>query len=284
MHQINYSEFDLQSLDGTKLFAREWRPATPIKAWMTICHGQSEHSGRYDYAARKLVEAGYAIAISDLRGHGQSDGKRGHVDLFSHYVEDLRTTLNYVRSQNPNHLFLGGHSLGGLVATFLALENPADVTGLFLSGAALRFNFEPPPWKAYLGQIMAKILPDLTMGNEVKVEDLSHDQSIVDRQRNDPFNHGVISARAFVEFVSAQQTVLKRIEEIKLPSLIMHGEKDKLIAVSGSRELYAGISSEEKQLKIYKDFYHEIFNELDRDKVLKDLRDWLAARVIPPSN
>jgi acylglycerol lipase len=278
MHQINYSEFELQSLDGTKLFTREWKPKTSIKAWITFCHGQSEHSGRYDYIARTLVEAGYALAISDLRGHGQSGGKRGHTDLFSRYVDDLRTTLNYTRKQIPNHLFLAGHSMGGLIAIYIALENPSDISGIILSSAALRFNFVPPTWKVFLGRLMAKIIPGLTMGNEVNVEDLSHDQNIVDHQRNDPYNHGVISARAFVEFVSAQEEVLKRADEIKLPLLIMHGEQDKLIAVSGSRELHAGVSSKEKQLSIYKDLYHEIFNELDRDKVINDVLFWLEAR------
>ena len=51
--------------------------------------------------------------------------------------------------------------------------------------------------------------------------------------------------------------------------------------VSGSERVMRGVSSSDKTLKVYPALYHEIFNELaaDRAVVLKDLTDWIDARL-----
>jgi alpha-beta hydrolase superfamily lysophospholipase len=126
-----------------------------------------------------------------------------------------------------------------------------------------------------MGKIMSSLAPGLTMGNELDVADLTHNLEIVELQRNDPYNHGKISTRAFVEFINTQKEVLEKAKYLKMPILIMHGDKDKLAALSGSKDFYAAVGSKEKLLKIYEGFYHEIFNELDRDRVIKDLVKWL---------
>jgi len=275
MAEISYQELQLKSADGTELFAREWRPNDSPKAWIAFSHGQSEHSGRYDTLSRVLAEAGYALVMADLHGHGQSGGKRGHVDRFSQYTDDLLAMIEYCRQQDPAALFMGGHSLGGLNAARVAVENPEGVRGLILSGAALRMGFEPPGWKVAMGKFMAHVLPRLTMGNEIDVKDLTHDEEIVERQRNDPYNHGVISAKAFVEFLKAQETVFEKADMAKMAMLVMHGDHDKLAAVSGSEEFHRLAGSQAKTLKIYEGFYHDIFNELDKERVFNDLIEWL---------
>ena len=275
MGEITYNELQLKSADGTDLFTRVWLPGEAAKAWIAFSHGQSEHSGRYDTLGRTLADAGYALVMADLHGHGQSGGKRGHVDRFSQYTDDLSAAIDYARAQKPTALFIGGHSLGGLNAARIAVENPEGVRGLILSGAALRLGFDPPGWKVAMGKLMARLLPKLTMGNEIDVKDLTHDEEIVERQRNDPLNHGVITARAFVEFMKAQAEVFDRVDRAKMAMLVMHGDHDVLAASSGSEDFCRLAGSQAKTLKIYEGFYHEIFNELDKDRVFNDLIEWL---------
>ena len=66
---------------------------------------------------------------------------------------------------------------------------------------------------------------------------------------------------------------------IKLPVLIMHGTADNLSDPEGSRILFEGVGSEDKTLKLYEDFYHEIFNEPEREQVFADMDEWLTARI-----
>jgi len=275
----NYKEWELKSLDGIKLFAREWRLLNDLKGWIILSHGQSDHSGRYQYLAQALTKANYALVMVDFHGHGKSEGKRGHISRFSRYVEDLKTALNYVRSKKPAAIFLGGYSMGGVVSTLLALENPPGVKGVFLFAPTFQLGFDPPGWKVAMVRLMAFLMPSMTVGNEVNVEDLSHDREIVEAQRNDPLNHAVISTRAFVEFIDKQEEIKQRVGEFKLPLLIMHGDQDKLAALSGSENFYSAVGTKEKRLKVYKGLYHEIFSEPERDTVIADLVGWLDSIV-----
>jgi alpha-beta hydrolase superfamily lysophospholipase len=176
-------------------------------------------------------------------------------------------------------IFIGGHSLGGLIAALIGADNPSGIKGVFISGAAFRLGFDPPGWKVTLGKIMSGLLPGLTMGNELDVNDLTHNLEIVELQRNDPHNHGKISTRAFVEFIKTQNEVLEKAKNLKMPILIMHGDQDRLAALPGSKDFYEAVGSKEKQFKIYEGFFHEIFNELDRDRVINDLIGWLEECV-----
>jgi lysophospholipase len=66
---------------------------------------------------------------------------------------------------------------------------------------------------------------------------------------------------------------------ITLPILIMQGSEDRLVNHEGSKLLYAKVGSQDKTLKIYDAFYHEIFNEPDRAKVFADLDAWLESHT-----
>ena len=68
MPDHHYSELRLHSADGTPLFAREWRPAGSAKAWVTLSHGTSEHSGRYAHVAKAFNDAGLGLVMADLCG------------------------------------------------------------------------------------------------------------------------------------------------------------------------------------------------------------------------
>lgn len=275
MEKTRYKEFRLKSEDGTSLFARAWRPVQEPRAWITMIPGTSDHSGRYDQLGRVLNRAGFAFVMPDLRGNGQSEGKRGHIDSFSQYTNDLQVALDYTRDQHPKVHFLGGHSLGGLIAARVAIENPPGISGVFLSGASFRLAFDPPAWKTSMSRLLTGVLPSLQLGNELDMADLTHDQQIVERQRNDPYNHGRVTLKMYAELLKTQQEVIQRGSQLKLPLLVLHGGADKINAVSGSESFCSIAGSKEKQLIIYKEFYHEIFNEIGKEKVFSDLIVWM---------
>lgn len=279
MEKTRYKEFQLTSEDGTSLFAREWRPVQEPRAWITMIPGTSDHSERYDQLGRLLTEAGFAFVMPDLRGNGQSEGKRGHIDSFSQYTDDLKVALEYTRDQRPKVHFLGGHSLGGLIAARVAIENPPGISGVFLSGASFRLAFDPPAWKTSMSRLLNRVLPSLQLGNELDEADLTHDTQIVERQRNDPYNHGKVTLNMYAELLNAQQEVIHQGSQLKLPLLILHGGADKINAVSGSEAFYSAAGSKEKQLIIYNGFYHEIFNEIGKEKVFSDLMAWMDSII-----
>ena len=53
------------------------------------------------------------IVCPDLRGHGRSEGRRGHVSRFENYYLDLESARALGNDNLPS--FMLGHSLGGLL-------------------------------------------------------------------------------------------------------------------------------------------------------------------------
>ena len=65
-----------------------------------------------------------------------------------------------------------------------------------------------------------------------------------------------------------------------MPILIVQGSADKLVNPAGARMLYDAISSVDKEIRIYDGLYHEVFNEPEHDKVLRDVETWLEAHLV----
>ena len=67
---------------------------------------------------------------------------------------------------------------------------------------------------------------------------------------------------------------------ITLPMLVMHGSKDRLASVEATKNLFAGIASTDKRLKIYEGYYHELFNEPEKQEIYERVTDWLELRMV----
>ncbi|HEY4186107.1 MAG TPA: alpha/beta fold hydrolase, partial [Polyangia bacterium] len=68
-------------------------PAAPPRLVVVFTHGFSPYATPYRHVAQALVEAGHAVTLYDVRGHGHSTGRRGHVEAFDDYVADLERVV-----------------------------------------------------------------------------------------------------------------------------------------------------------------------------------------------
>src|SRR5690349_7968444 len=135
------------STGGTKLHVEIFRPAGAPRAVAVVVHGYAEHIGRYREVANVLVQAGLAVVGFDLRGHGRSSGRRGHIDAFSDYLDDLDAALALARQLHPGlPVVLVSHSNGGLI-TLRALTDERrrpDVAGAIISSPFLGLKLAVP--------------------------------------------------------------------------------------------------------------------------------------------
>ncbi|MCQ9207243.1 MAG: lysophospholipase [Omnitrophica bacterium] len=270
-----------ETKEGLRLFEKFERPKGNARALIVIVHGYGEHSGRYGHVVRRLVNAGYAVYVFDLRGHGRSSGARVFVRSFNEYLSDLEAYLTRVGEREPGRpLFILGHSLGGAIATLFAIDKKPDISGLILSGPLLKLPGNISPLFIRLASLIGCILPKLPIGNKVLASLLSHDSKVVENYEKDPLtHHGGIPAGS----ARAINCALKRIQNgmagISLPLLIMHGTDDRLADVKGSKELYRCARSTDKTLRLYDGFYHEILNELGKEKPINEIITWLNKRT-----
>ncbi|MCO5573209.1 hypothetical protein L7F22_026977 [Adiantum nelumboides] len=85
-------------------------------------------------------------------------------------------------------------------------------------------------------------------------------------------------------FLGAVAEIEQRVEEIKAPFLVVHGEEDVVCDPEGVRKLYEkASSSSDKTLKMYEGMWHQLVGEPKHnlDVVFLDICSWLDARAAP---
>lgn len=244
------------------------------KATIIITHGIAEHSGRYDEITQKLNQEGYNVVRYDLRGHGQSQGKRGALKHYQLMIEDLRM-LVLEEKKKEKKIFLIGHSMGGLIVNMYAVKYH-DVDGIISSAAPSYFIKDVLPFR-FIGY---RWLGFLTKKTNFADDQLSRIKSVEDAYIEDPLNlkkfHFSLAGNMFVGGV---RFLNKNISQYQTPVLILHGSNDKIVPFTFSERLFNLIPIEDKQIIIYKDNYHEIFNDLEKERVYSDVMTWLNQKV-----
>ena len=80
------------TLPDGKICFYAWEAENPFCV-LQLCHGMSEHLGRYDEFASALSAAGITVCGTDHPGHGRSDGVRGHFPIKTAGIILFRQTL-----------------------------------------------------------------------------------------------------------------------------------------------------------------------------------------------
>jgi acylglycerol lipase len=268
---------------GIKLAGRAWLADSP-RAVIAIIHGIGEHSGRYAAVASDLVGARFSVVALDLPGHGESPGARG--DLRSWVaVRDPMVTAMFAAPGSfpgqPEHLphVVLGHSLGGLMALDFALAHPRDVAAAVVSAPAL-VSAIPPWWKLALANCARLTAPAVGFptGLDTRGEGgISRDPEVVRHRDADRLVHDRISPRLYFDFSEARQRVMREARRLAVPTLVLHGEADRMVWPEGSAAFTAAAPKNLVTHIRYPDAYHELFNDLGREQVVADVVRWLTA-------
>ncbi len=249
---------------------RRWRPRGTPWAALLVIHGYAEHSGRYDRFARQLAAAGVAVAAPDLGGHGHAGGARARVSAIADLVADARAALARIRSEpGGERLFVFGHSMGGLVATALALEEQ-DLAGLVLSGAALA---DPAGLEALLA---VEPFPEF----RIEASQLARDPRVGEEYDRDPLNYrGPMPRETAAALAEGARAVRSAWSALELPLLVLHGGGDEIVPPSGSEELFRAARAPDKELVVLPELGHEILNEPEGEAIGERIASWLRERV-----
>ncbi len=264
----------------THLFARHWPVVDRPKAAVGIVHGFGEHAGRYAHVAAFLNQHGYAVTAYDLPGHGQTQGKRGHVDRYDTLLDSVQTLLNFTRTEYPDlPVFLFGHSMGGnILANFLIRRQP-PIKGVVVQGAWLKVPYALPKLEIWLAKTMRNILPSIQVSSKLDVTAVSRDPAVVAAYKADTLNHGVITPGWFFGAYEAQRYAIDHAADIRVPTLIMHGAADKIAGLDGSRALYENGNKALLTFKAWDGLYHELHNEPEQQTVLAYMTSWLDSQL-----
>jgi len=276
---MKHFEFSWIAKDGLSTYAQGWEPEIAPKAIVCLVHGLGEHSGRYSHVAEHLAGAGFVLLTFDLRGHGKSDGARGHIPSSEVILDQVDHLLTEARRRYPDlPRFLYGHSLGGIIVLFYTLKRQPDLAGVIATSSGLRTSLEAQTLKVGAAKVLAGILPAFCLPTGLKAEDLSHDPQVVKNYLNDPLVHGQASFALAKTTFSAIQWTFENANEFKPPLLLMHGSEDQIAFARGSEE-FANLVNCDCTLKIWNGLYHETHNEPEKEQVLDYLTSWLMSKL-----
>lgn len=275
------TETQLRTTDGLTLYAWTRQPAAAPAGVIAHVHGMGEHSRRYDHLTGYWADHGYASAGFDLRGHGRSEGPRGHASSYERLMQDIALFLDGVAAAFPGlPVTLYGHSLGGNLVLNYAIRRRPALSGVIGSAPYLRLAFEPPAWKVGLARWTKRIAPGLSQRTGLDVTALSRDAEVVRRYQADALVHDRITAAFFTEVHAAGESIIGRAAELAVPALLMHGSADRLTSPRGS-EAFVAASHGKARLETWDGFYHEIHNDPGWQQVAAVALEWVAGSRKP---
>lgn len=274
-----YQEYQWITKDGKKLFARSWIPEKESKAVILLVHGLGEHTGRYSTWAKLFNESGYSFLCFDQRGHGNSEGKRGHISSINLFLEDIDLLIKKSDELFPGQKkILYGHSMGGNLVLNYIIRYNTPISALIVSSPWLKLYKEPSGALLFFAKAMKHILPSLTLANGLSSDQMTHDPEINKNYSPDPLNHDRISLKMFDELYNSGLYALENAFKINYPLLLMHGSADTITSAKAS-ENYLLNTSRKNHFKLWEDQYHELHNELIKEEVFNYIIDWLKDKI-----
>jgi len=272
---IKHSEMYWKSFDGKKIYSQLWLPGYAPKAVINLVHGFGEHSSRYDIWAKNMAFEGFVVRSFDLRGHGYSDGKRGYASNYNKLIRDLAYFLGEGSNMFPSlPAFLYGHSFGGNLVLNYAIQSTVNFTGVIVTSPWLELKFKPSRGRLITGNLLKFILPWAIFKTGLKAEIISRDLRVVHSYRNDKYVHDQISLRLFFQICKNGLKASQSIYKINIPLLVMHGNCDELTSCKASREFVRNASDKTCYVE-WEGGFHELHNDIDKEKVFKTVTDWL---------
>jgi alpha-beta hydrolase superfamily lysophospholipase len=261
------------------LFAREWRPEQMHRAVVCVVHGLGEHGGRYVQVAEELAKKGFALMAVDLRGHGRSDGKRGHTPSYRAALDDIDALLEGAAERHPGlPRFLYGHSWGGNLVLNHVLRRKGRVSGVVATSPWLRLTHEPNWFKTLLGSIIEPIRPSWTMTTTSDRKEILGDAGPRQEAEATPLSHDQITLRLFMGARRAGRWAVNHAQQLTVPTLLIHGADDPVTDPRASAK-FAAKAGPLCTIDVLANVAHNPHEE--DESTVRKIADWVAARLTP---
>lgn len=276
--------------NGLKLFTCRWLLENQQpKALVFLCHGYAmESSISMQGTATRIAKAGYGVYGIDYIGHGKSEGLPGYVPSFENLVQDCADHFSKICEREENKMkprFMMGESMGGAVVLLLHRKMPHFWDGAVLVAPMCKIadDLKPNPLVIPFLAKLANLMPTWRIvPTQDIIEAAVRDPERKKEVRSNPYWYtGRPRLKTANELFNASTDLEKRLNEVKLPFLVIHGGDDKVTDPAVSKLLYETAASSDKTFKLYPGMWHALtYGELPEniEIVFKDVIEWLNDR------
>jgi len=283
------SEDYFNAKDGTKLHYRFWKPKK-VEETLLCIHGAGAHSEEFRFLGEYLSSFSTQVYGIDMRGHGLSEGERGDIKNIRTHLEDINEVVHLIKSKYMSErLFLLGHSLGGTYSLWYSSEFPETLDGLILAAPEIGYLHKPNPYQILKLFSCAFNPKKKWNAADTWSEELRQSESmkyfLADERCVKEFSFRYVMALAKI----SGRNALRFASKIKIPFLILQGDKDELVDPKGTQELYDKVASSDKEIMILEGSDHSLYggfsfttiskySEAHRKKVFDCIYQWLEKR------
>lgn len=303
---VRSSTFTVASADGAGLFVYRWLPEINPKAVVQIAHGLVEHGGRYGRLARALTRAGYAVYAGDHRGHGRTAPTPADLGFFADRdgwrkcVDDLWWLNQRIARDHPGlPIVLIGHSMGSFMSQHFISEHGEALAGVVLAGSNGR------PSRLTVGVRSLARIERLRLGPRgrsalvhalafgsfnkqfapvrTEADWISRDSAEVDKYLADPLCRFRPTLQLWIDLLDALSEIARPARQARIPKqlpiYVIAGTRDP-VSVNGRGleqllSAYCAAGLQRVTCRFYPEARHELFNEINRDEVTRELLAWL---------
>lgn len=193
------------------------------KSSLLILHGAIGASSQLKAIAEKL-SVHYEVHLFEFPGHGGKElpDKPFSIQLFSAAV------LNYIQENNLQQLTIFGYSMGGYVAMYLAKYNPEFINRIITLGT--KFH-----WDEATANKEIKMLDAAAIAAKVPAFATTLEKMHAPNDWKDVLQR---TADMLVEMGRDNPLKPEDYKEIKIPSLIMLGDRDKMVTLEETVTIY----------------------------------------------
>lgn len=242
---------------------------------VTVLHDAGEHGGRSLELARALANCGWAVALPDLRGHGQSEGARGHSAGIKEVLRDIGDIQDHLAYRQPDApKVLIGQGIGALYALAYACEEPQAIAALILSAPLFEPHFSPPRASGGLLKMFKKPGPASPGSIGYQSSQLSSDAEQNELRSKDPLVHDVITLRAAEQASETAKRYRTELARLALPILILQGGEDPIAKSATTR----AIAGDQIEIAVFDGLRHDLFHETQRAAVIERVIGWLESK------
>lgn len=261
-----------ETRDKARLFYR-FSPSANARHTLIMLHGYGEHSGRYEKFLEGLDTESLQLAVMDFRGMGLSEGVKGDIGCFDDYLEDISDFIKHLQKKFSisSRIILFGHSFGGLVALHWAMSHQDCIKTLVISVPFLGLRGR---WLAYgTHRIIRCVMPKFVYRNPVLAKGLTHDLQEIASYQSDPRIVREISAHLLGEIIGAMEMIRKKTAvSFSFPVYMFCAGRERIVDPKEMFRFFERLVVPHKEIFRFEGFYHEIFNEIDRQKPFNVLK------------
>jgi len=223
---------------GTKIYFLEEKAQAPYPRGKVIfIHGSGGNADLWQKVMEGLGRE-YDLFALDLPGHGKSEGQG--MQRISDYRDFLR---DFFDALGLERIVLGGHSLGGAIVQDFAIHYPARLRAILLIGTGARLRVLPEALEMMRQMAEGKIEPRFDpwgFSSKASPEVLAAGEREWAKTSPRVRYHDMMACDQF--------DIMKEIEKIRLPALMVCGREDFLTPVKYSEFLRSKISGSKMEI------------------------------------